>query len=237
MDTSLHACSRLFGKVLVPFALAGATSALHAQIVVSQWTFEAPNVPADVANTAVYPEPIPPATGTGVAGGLHGSTATDYTTPSGNGSSESFNSNNWGIGDYYQFSTSTTGAQDIGVQFDQTRSGTGPGTFDLSYSTDGTNFILALDDYTVPGIGWDPAIPDAAGTTTFFADLSSVAALDDANMVVFRLVAQVAGGSAVGTSRVDNFTVLANVPEPGGGAYLGAISLTVLGVRRLRRGI
>jgi hypothetical protein len=206
-----------------------------AQTVLTQWTFE-----TSIPSTA---GPFNAEVGTGQALGVHASGSVVYSNPVGNGSAESFSSTAWAIGDYYQFSTSTTSFTDIGVRWDQASSGTGPRDFDLLYSTDGTNFTLALDNYVVqvngsPNVAWN--------STTFQpvyhyeVDLSGVAALENAATVFFRLVmdstTSAAGGTvaAGGTDRVDNFTVLHSVPEPSAfAALLGGVSL--LGLIRRRR--
>ncbi|MBM4111601.1 MAG: hypothetical protein FJ254_09665, partial [Phycisphaerae bacterium] len=71
---------------------------------------------------------------------FHALTATTYSSPSGNGSQYSFSSNNWSVGDYYEARVSTAGYSDISVSWDQTRSSTGPSSFRVDVSTDGTNF-------------------------------------------------------------------------------------------------
>jgi hypothetical protein len=199
-------------------------------MTVAQWTFEAPTTPADVADAALYPVAIAAGTGSGVAGGSHASSLTDWTTPAGNGSFDSFSSNNWGAGDYYQFRVSTTGLEDVLLSWDQTSSGTGPRDFQLAYSTDGSSFTNFGSVYSVlanatPNPTWNTSTASALYGFNF--DLSAVSAIDNQANVYFRLVQTgtfSAGGGTValaGTSRVDNFMVMASpVPEPGSVAML-----------------
>jgi hypothetical protein len=146
--------------------------------------------------------------------GLHASAATVWSNPAGNGSLKAVSSNTWGVNDYYQFSLSTTGYAGISVSVDHNGSGTGPGIWKFQYSTDGTNFTDFGSPYTIPAsITWNNATPNAAGTTTFSFDLSSVTALNNAATVYFRVVdnstTSISGGAVGtgGTSRVDNITV------------------------------
>src|SRR5215211_892063 len=69
-----------------------------AATAITQWNFESPN-PADATDAATYPNTIAPAVGTGNAGGVHASATTDWTTPVGNGSADSFSTNTWSVGD------------------------------------------------------------------------------------------------------------------------------------------
>jgi VCBS repeat-containing protein len=189
-----------------------------AATTIAQWNFESPN-PADATDQATYPNTIASATGTGNAGGVHASAATDWTTPVGNGSADSFSSNTWAVGDYYQFRVSTTGYTGIQVSWDQTSSGTGPRDFKLAYSTDGTNFTDFGSPYTVlanasPNPVWNATTSSALYTTT--RDLSAVTAVDNQTDVYFRLIdtstTSASGGTVAtgGTNRVDNFTVSSN---------------------------
>lgn len=182
-----------------------------ATTIIAQWTFESPNTPV-AATAAVYPNAIAPAAGTGNAGGVHTSASTAWSTPVGNGSAYSFSSNNWSVGNYYQFSTSTAGFTGISVSWDQTGSATGPRDFKLAYSTDGTTFT-DFYSYSLPS----PAVPWSSGSTSlatkFSSDLSSITALDNQANVYFRLIdtstVSIGGGTVGtgGTGRVDNFTV------------------------------
>jgi uncharacterized protein len=183
----------------------------QAGIDIAQWTFESPNTPA-AATAAVYPNAIAPAIGSGNAEGVHTSASTAWSTPVGNGSAYSFSSNNWSVGNYYQFSTSTAGFTGISVSWDQTGSATGPRDFKLAYSTDGTNFT-DFYSYSLPS----PAVSWSSGSTSlatkFSSDLSAVTALDNQATVYFRLIntstVSINGGTVAtgGTCRVDNFTV------------------------------
>jgi autotransporter-associated beta strand protein len=183
--------------------------------IITQWTFET-SIPATAG-------PFSPETGVGLgaATGFHAG-ATTYSSPAGNGSAHSFSSTAWAVGDYYQFTTNATGWQDLTLSWDHASSSTGPGRFDLMYSTDGTNFNLVpgFDDYVAHVNGAPNTAWSAGGTVQpiygFTADLSSFTALNNNFNATFRLVmanttsanettpGTVAAG---GTSRVDNFTV------------------------------
>jgi hypothetical protein len=173
------------------------------------------------------------------ASGSHAGTST-YSNPAGNGSSHSFSSTNWAIGDYYQFTLSTIGLVDLTVGFDQTSSNTGPRDFKLSYSTDGTSFT-DVGTYTVlangtPNAAWNGTTSSSAYHESF--DLSSINAIENVSQVTFRLVdnsTSAAGSGSVasgGTDRVDNFTVT-TVPEPGAFMALAG-GIGVLAIRRRR---
>lgn len=231
---------RTFSAAIASFAiLIAATGASAATI--AQWTFEpgtAGNPPLAASSTSITG--IAPATGSGVASGLHASASTTFDNPSGNGSVESFSSNNWGIGDYYQFQTSTTGSSGIGLTFDATGSNTGPVDFKIQYSTDGSTFTDSAYTYAVlaNSPSWSSGTNQPAYTNTF--DFSSVTALNNQAAVYFRLVntstASINGGTVGtgGTSRLDNVTISDTViPEPTAIA-LGAIGLACVAAFRRR---
>jgi hypothetical protein len=207
-------------------------AALSFAQTITRWTYETtlPSLTDSASIGSIAAE-----IGSGTASGLHASATTDWSNPVGNGSAESFSANEWAIGDYYQFQTSTAGFSDIFVSWDQTRSTTGPATWDFAYSLDGGSFTIALDNYTVPSVAWSSGAPDPTLTTSFFVDFSSITALDNAPAVYFRLIADSAPGGATGTSRNDNFTVGAGpIPEPSTYA-LGALGLTALWFFRRRK--
>jgi MYXO-CTERM domain-containing protein len=220
-------------------------SMAEAQDVLAKWTFElspfadltdSATISGIVADTGIF-------SASSFASGVHASSLTDWTTPSGNGSVNSFSANNWAVGDYFQFATSTVGYEDLTLTWDQVGSSTGPRDFDLLYSSDGTNFTVVpgFDNYVVllnsaPN-NWSSGTPIT--TTTYTADLSSIVALEGASNVYFRLVVDsltainnspIATG---GTDRVDNFTVTA-VPEPSSAAMAVMGGLALLGARRRR---
>jgi hypothetical protein len=194
---------------------------------IAQWTFET-SQPATAG-------PFAPEVGSGNASGSHAGAAV-YSSPTGNGSTHSYSSTVWNVNDYWQFSTSTLGYQNITLSWDQTSSNTGPGVFGLFWSTDGSTFAQFGLNYNVP-----------APTTTWGSysyDLSSIASLNNASTVYLRLVdestANAAGTGAVGTSgtdRVDNFTVSgiqipANVPDSAPGLAGLGCALGLLAVLR-----
>ena len=147
------------------------------------------------------------------------------------------------VGDYWQFHVSTLGFEHIQLSWDQTANATGPTNCDLRYSTDGSSFTTFLSGYNVfqnsTGVGGGGGVWNATNafpSYSYSVDLSSITALDNANDVYFRIVADVASPFGAGTGRVDNFDVSASViPEPRHLLVFGVACLAVLG-QRSRRG-
>lgn len=200
-------------------ALATIVSNVNA-VVITQWTFE-----TSIPTTA---GPLAAEVGTGAATGSHASGLTVYSNPVGNGSAESYSSDRWAVGDFYQFTASSTGFEDLTISWDQTSSNTGPQDFSLVYATSvGGPFTSALSYVVLPNIATSPGVGAWNGTTanpgyTYAVDLSAVSILENAASIVFRLVmtttddALPPGAVATGgTSRVDNFTINgALIPPP-----------------------
>lgn len=145
------------------------------------------------------------------ATGFHASGAVAYSNPVGNGSGESFSSNNWATGDYYEFATSTLGQMGITISWCQTRSGTGPASFDLEYSLDGETFTTLVNDYEVPQITWSSGSNDP---NSCYGPISAPAALNNQAVVYFRLTSQVTS-AATGTNRVDDIVISADGVDTG----------------------
>lgn len=233
--------NRLFLSILLVSSLTYSAQA----VVITGWTFETSLPALPTTTTAATISGIAAEVGTGSASGVHASAATIYSSPAGNGSAESFNSNTWAVGDYYQFSSSTTGFQDITLSWDQTSSGTGPGEFKLAYQVNGggfndfLNYTVLPNSTTPPGLGnWSSAT--AIPGYNFTADLSAISSLDGATSVDFRLIMRTVADAtppgdvaAGGTSRVDNFLISGTaIPEPSA-VVLGGLGL--LGLLRRRR--
>jgi hypothetical protein len=209
-------------KLLVPVSMLSVMPLMPAQaVVLAKWTFET-SVPTTAGPHAAE-------VGTGSALGFHSNGATVWSNPVGNGSAESFSANTWTSGDYFQFQTSTVGFEDITLYWEQTRSSTGPASFSLQWSTDGTTFVNAVASYSVGSITWSSV--SYTGGSSNFVSLSSIGALDNDASVYFRLVSLVTPATA-GTSRVDDFTISATalvtpVPEVttvGLGAFVGGLA-------------
>jgi hypothetical protein len=205
--------------------LAAAPTAMAGTI--TGWTFET-SAPATAGPHAAE-------IGTGSATGVHAGAAT-FSTPAGNGSARSFSSNVWAIGDYYQFTTSSATFSNIGISWEETRSGTGPSAFEVQYSTDGSTYTalpaLLVPAYTVAAVTWNSGTPDATGNSNFVRDLSSITGLNNNATIGFRLVATGAAGGTAGTNRVDNFRVLDNVPEPCTAMLLGMAGFALVACSR-----
>jgi len=186
----------------------------------ANWTFE--NLTLSTANTNNpsngWCTNATAEVGSGIASGFHSATAAAYSTPAGNGSAKSLSANNWAVRDFYQFTVSTIGAQNINVSFNQNGSGTGPRDFNLQYSTDGVNFTT-FASYSIPsGVTWSSSTSNSA--TAFSYNLSSITTLTNIPAVYFRVTdasTTSINGSSVGTSgtdRVDNFAVTAATGTP-----------------------
>jgi hypothetical protein len=228
--------------LILTLSLLTAGSAARAGSIAT-WTFETSQPSATSATIG----PLTPEVGAGSASGGHVLATTVWSSPAGNGSSHSFSSNMWSIGDFYQFQVSTVGLQQIQLAWDQTSSATGPKDFELLYGTDGTNFTN-FGNYTVlpnanpPGF-WN--VTTAFPVYSFSRDLSGIPALNNAASVYFRLamvdtVAENGGTIGTGgTDRVDNFSVT-NAPEPSSMVLAGIACLGLALVplrRRALRGI
>lgn len=201
-------------------------------------------MPADVTGSAVGPT-VAAETGSGNFHGVHASTASNWFDQNGNGSILSYTSTGWTTGDYYEFSTSSTGHEDITISLDSIGASTAsPRDFQLSYSTDGetfTNFgaVYAIVRNNPIDIIWDTEVP-VSGTTYSF-DLSGISELDDAATIYFRVsqvgTTSVSGGTvgSAGGVRMDNVQIngTAIVPEPSA-VFLGALGVLGLFSRRQR---
>ena len=175
-------------------------------------------------------------------GGVHASSQTRWSNPSGNGSNKSFAATRWQANDYFQFSVSTLGFNGLSVAWDQFSENQSSTAFQLRYSLDGTNFTT-FASYTVnttatladggTGGWWSASSP--ATNTSYSYDLSGVSALNEQSSVIFRLVAanRATSTSLMTGTAIDNVTVT-GVPEP------GSASLVILGLAavlaRSRRG-
>jgi hypothetical protein len=196
--------------------------------VLADWTFETNALSgnyspgANTTTTNFFAE-LGLQAGTAAATGLHVGSAV-YSSPAGDGSAKSLSSTLWAVGDYYQFALSAANYSNLGITFEQVSSGTGPASFGLQYSVDGTTFN-PFASYTVTNApGFSPTVAASPLTNSFSFDLSSITALNNDATVAFRLVdlnnTVDAAGTAVvgtgGTDRVDDFIVngISTVPEP-----------------------
>ncbi len=157
----------------------------------------------------------------------HAGGSSVYSSPAGNGSQYSFSSNNWTVGSYYEIRLSTAGFEGVSVSWDQTRSSTGPSSFELMMSTDGGVGFTSIGAYTVIAAGqagtnttnWNSTTYQPAFNFTF----SAGAEASNSSEVVFMFYSHSTASSA-GTSRIDNI-VVSGVPAPGALALLGLAGL------------
>jgi hypothetical protein len=199
------------------------------QLWMTRWTFDG----VTTTNTGVSPTF---SVGTAVAdvgirttgslcSALHASATTVWSNPSGNGSAKALSANGWAAGDYFQFQTTATGCSGISFTWDQIGSNTGPKSWKVQYSTDGSAFTdvpntVTNSTYDIANDTWSASgAVNTASTRTI--DLSSITALNNAPNIYVRLVVA-AGSTAIngtaiasaGTGRVDNVTFLGSVVAP-----------------------
>lgn len=214
--------------------------------VLARWTFES-NTPADLSNATGGPTVLAEM-GDGLLQGVHASAASDWSTPAGNGSDNSYSVNTWAVGDYFQFSTNSVDFKDMVVSFDATSSNTGPQDFKLQYSTDGSTFFDSGFGYVVlanggaPNASWS-TVAGVQSVYSYSADLSALTVLNDDASIFFRLVMTTTDPAnptstfgASGTSRIDNVIISAvAMPEPTSLALAGfGVLLLAVRVRRPR---
>jgi hypothetical protein len=214
-------------KKLVALTVAlAATSIINvsrAQTTIADWTFQSSSSTNNIIGAGDTPGTTQSGVladiGTGTASASHAASATAWSIPAGNGSTNSWSANNWAVGDYYQFAVSTVGFANINISYDQAGSSTGPGNFLFEYSTDGSTFTPVGSAYTVSLSTWSPSTNQTA--FTFSYNLSSVSGLNNDPTAVFRIVdnatTSIGGGTVAsgGTDRVDNFIAMSvPVPEP-----------------------
>ncbi len=213
--------------------VAGLAATANADIL-ANWTYESPapsGAGPHLAQAGVF-------AATSATTGSHVSGSTVFDNPTGNGSFESFSSNNWAVGDYYQFTTSTSGYENIAIQWDQVASNTGPRDFNLQYSTDGSTFFNIGSMYAVRANA-SPSWSSGSGSgLDTFGPTAGPGALDNQTTIYFRLrmatTTSANGGTVAtgGTNRIDNVIITGDViPAPGALALLG-VGGVIAGRRR-----
>lgn len=227
-------------------AIAVVCAAQHSfATVLSSWSFQAPNVPPVLSDSANGPTINSDAGGiysaTSTIKGVHASAATDWSAPAGNGSANSYSVNTWAIGDYFEIKTSSLSYYDIVLKFDATGSGTGPRDFKIQSSLDGSTFADTGFTYQVllnggPAPSWNSTTGSPAYSYSF--TFPTAAGVHLKPNLYFRLVdtstTSVSGATvaAGGTSRIDNVSVEGTlVPEPASLALL-FVSMGAMLIRR-----
>ena len=221
-------------------AVAMVPAGANAGIILAQWTLET-NTPADLLNSTTGPTVIAEAgVNLGLLSGSHTSASSDWTTPAGNGSANSYSSNEWALGDYYVASTSTVGYDTLTLTFDATSSNTGPRDFKIQGSTDGINFSDTGFSYSIVANAapnsWNATttLPIHTYTTPLPFSLDNQGSIQ-LRMVVLTTVSANGGVLALGgTHRIDNVIIMGDlaIPEPASIALLFSCVGALLVCRR-----
>jgi hypothetical protein len=223
---------RLLGKIALTSVIALSSAIIAHGDTLDDWTFETSMPNGTGTDNGPYaPDGGILTLGAG-ASGHHASASTAWSTISGNGSLSAYNSNHWGVNDYWQFTLTTLGYNDITVSYAQEGSSTGPANFQFQYSTDGTSFTNFGSAYS---------LTSSTSYKTSSFDLSMVPGVNTAPTVYFRVLdtstTAIGGGSvgAAGSDHIDDFVVsgLIAIPEPSVYMLLG-IGLLVCAQRFLR---
>jgi hypothetical protein len=195
---------------------------------VALWTFESPNIPPTVTGTSI--SGLAPNAGSGTASGVHASGSSVFSSAIGNGSAHALSANNWAPGDYWEFHVSTVGFTDLQLSFAQRSDNIGPTNFSLTYSLDhitfttiGPSFFEVRADNSLGT--WNSSTSNTNTIKTF--DLSATNVLENAPDVYFRLTSTF-GNPPSGTSRIDDFSIMATaIPEPNRLALVALLALLV----------
>jgi hypothetical protein len=220
----------------VAFMTAAVAASKSDAAVITEFNFEGATIVGGTSPATTY-GPLAANIGTGSFTAVHANSSA-YTYAAGNGTTQAFNSNNWSSGDYYQFTS--PGFAGLQLEFAQTSSSTGPLSFNLLYSTDGSTFNT-FDTYAInPGISFSTGTAKTTSPPLYLFDFTGNSAVTAASTVTFRLSAATAGSGAAGTDRVDTIDVGTNLPAPAvpEPATLSIAALTaagLLGRRRARR--
>jgi hypothetical protein len=130
--------------------------------------------------------------------GVHVAAATAWSSPQGPAGQGdfAFSSNNWTTNDFYEAVASTQGFTGVTLEFDQTRSNTGPASFRVDMSVDG-------------GASFTTVVPDYAVTTSWSHKVAAeIPGAASQESVIFRIInATATTSAATGTNRIDNVLI------------------------------
>jgi hypothetical protein len=221
---------------LVLTLLATAAVAPARAVVVVAWDFEGLQGRLPTTGTQFA---LAASEGMGTMKLVHASSSS-FTSVVGNGTPSALSSDQWAVNDHYDFDTSTTGLQNVRIQWSQTSSNSGPADFALFAKIPGQADRNLLG-YIVGNNSWSSSSVSTASMYDF--DLASFPFLNDQDILSFSLVLM--GGSradgqpgtvlAAGTNRIDNLVIEATpIPAPSPLPLLGAAA-AFLCSRRLRR--
>ena len=200
-------------------ACVGTITPANAQTNLAAWGFEPDPLATNLTNSTFGPFAADNG-GTGTLTAVHSVATTVWSSPSGNGSSNALSANNWTLGDYFQFQSSSLAFSNVSLTWAQTRSGTGPTNWSLRYSTDGVSFTT-FTNYSVANTTWNAT--NASPASVFTVSLATVTALNNQANVYFRLVSEQTP-AATGTARIDDVTITA-IPVATGPTIYAAASL------------
>jgi hypothetical protein len=213
-------------------AVMGLACVAHGATMLAEWTFET-SIP-----TTAGPHTAEGGVFAGTSQALGGTGGT-WSNPAGNGTAESFSSNGWDVGDYFQFMTSSTGYESLNLSFSATSSNTGPRDFKVQGSTDGVSFSDIGFAYAVLANATPNPVWNATTASAIYEVSTPLpASLENQASLWVRLVqnstVSANGGTvaATGTSRVDTVRITGLVPEPSTLVIASIAGIAAFGLRR-----
>jgi len=218
--------------VAFSFLLAPLVAEEETRTTLALWTFEEWTAEHEAIGSNDI-GPAAPEIGSGSFYGYHSHSSTNWEIYQGHGSDNALRANRWTKEDYYEFTVSTLGFESIQLDWNMTRSTTGPEPWKLSYSVNGVDF-KDFDTFVLGTSEWRPGGAPPASTYSF--DLSGITEINNQPNAFFRLTADDNGDHWQGIVRIDNFSVTA-IPEPKMvGVVTGLIAIAgVIGCRIRRR--
>jgi hypothetical protein len=195
-----------------------------AATVIADWTFDNDIGAINSVATGMNSASVLPKVGAGTGKGYHSNSSTQWTAAAGGNPGTAFQSIYWSVNDYWEFDFNSAGYTSLTLSFDQYSSGSGPKSFQVETSTNGSTWNDLGSVYNLPVASWV-----SEGSFTLPGGTVGVRLVDTSTTST-----QGTPVSAAGMNRVDNVLIsgsLVTVPEPASLTILAVAALGLLSFR------